>query len=44
MRKSKFSEDQVVGILTETDVLRVFAEVLSEGVLARSYRWALRAP
>jgi acetoin utilization protein AcuB len=36
--------DRLVGILTETDVLRVFAEVLHEGVLARPYRWALRAP
>jgi hypothetical protein len=36
--------DRLVGILTETDVLRVFAKVLHEGVLARPYRWALRAP
>jgi acetoin utilization protein AcuB len=37
-------DNRVVGILTETDVIRVFAEVLGEGVLARPYRWALRAP
>jgi acetoin utilization protein AcuB len=36
--------DRLVGILTETDVIRAFAEVLGEGVLARPYRWALRAP
>jgi acetoin utilization protein AcuB len=35
---------RLVGILTETDVIRAFAEVLGEGVLARPYRWALRAP
>jgi acetoin utilization protein AcuB len=35
---------RLVGILTETDVIRVFAEVLGEGILARPYRWALRAP
>lgn len=33
--------DRVVGIVTETDVLRAFARVLGEGVLARPYRWAL---
>jgi acetoin utilization protein AcuB len=37
-------DGKVVGILTETDVIRVFAEVLAEGVLARPHRWALRAP
>ena len=36
--------DRLVGILTETDVIRTFAEVLGEGVLSRPYRWALRAP
>jgi acetoin utilization protein AcuB len=36
--------DKLVGILTETDVVRTFAEVLGEGVLSRPYRWALRAP
>jgi acetoin utilization protein AcuB len=36
--------DRLVGILTETDVIRAFAEVLGEGVLARPYRWALRTP
>ena len=35
---------RLVGILTETDVLRTFAEVRGEGVLSRPYRWALRAP
>jgi len=35
---------RLVGILTETDVIRAFAEVLGEGILARPYRWALRAP
>jgi CBS domain-containing protein len=33
-------DDRVVGILTETDVLRTFREMLGEGVLARPYRWA----
>jgi acetoin utilization protein AcuB len=33
--------DRVVGIVTETDVLRAFADVLGQGVLARPYRWAL---
>jgi acetoin utilization protein AcuB len=36
--------DRLVGILTETDVIRAFADVLGEGVLSRPYRWALRAP
>lgn len=36
--------DRLVGILTETDVIRTFAEVLEEGVLSQPYRWALRAP
>jgi acetoin utilization protein AcuB len=36
--------DRLVGILTETDVIRTFTEVLSEGVISRPYRWALRAP
>jgi acetoin utilization protein AcuB len=36
--------DRLVGILTESDVIRTFAEVLGEGVLSRPYRWALRAP
>ena len=35
---------RLVGILTETDVIRAFAEILGEGVLSRPYRWALRAP
>jgi acetoin utilization protein AcuB len=38
------SNDRLVGILTETDVVRTFAEVLGEGVLSPPYRWALRAP
>jgi acetoin utilization protein AcuB len=36
--------DRLIGILTETDVIRTFAEILGEGILARPYRWALRAP
>ena len=32
--------DRVVGIITETDVLRVFHDVLGKGVLSRPYRWA----
>ncbi len=32
--------DRVVGILTESDVLRAFQDVLAEGGLARPYRWA----
>jgi acetoin utilization protein AcuB len=32
--------DRVVGILTESDVLEVFATVLGHGVLAKPYRWA----
>jgi len=31
---------RVVGILTETDVLRAFQDVLGRGVLAAPYRWA----
>jgi acetoin utilization protein AcuB len=31
---------RVVGILTETDVLKVFKEVLDRGGLGKSYRWA----
>jgi acetoin utilization protein AcuB len=33
--------DRVVGILTESDVLRALQSVLGEGVLAKPYRWAL---
>ena len=33
--------DRVVGILTESDVLRAFQSVLTEGILARPHRWAL---
>ena len=32
---------RLVGILTELDVLAAFQKILSEGVLARPYRWAL---
>jgi acetoin utilization protein AcuB len=34
---------RLVGILTETDVIRAFAEVLGEGIPARPHRWALWA-
>jgi acetoin utilization protein AcuB len=33
--------DRVVGLLTESDVLRALQSVLTEGVLARPHRWAL---
>jgi acetoin utilization protein AcuB len=33
--------ERVVGMLTETDVLRAFQEVLDRGVLSKPYRWAL---
>ena len=33
-------DDRVVGILTETDVLRTFREMLRDSVLAKPYRWA----
>ncbi len=32
--------DRVVGILTESDVLKAFEEMLGEGVVSRPYRWA----
>lgn len=32
--------DRVVGIITESDVLRALVDVLGEGVLAKPYRWA----
>ena len=32
--------DRAVGILTETDVLRAFQDVLGRGVLSKPYRWA----
>ena len=32
--------DRVVGILTETDVLRAFQDVLGKGVLSKPYKWA----
>jgi len=35
---------RVVGILTESDVLRAFQSILGEGVLAKPYRWALTYP
>ena len=31
--------DKVVGILTETDVLKAYEDVLTEGGLAKPYRW-----
>lgn len=33
--------ERVVGILTETDVLKAFRRIIDEGVLAKPYRWAL---
>lgn len=33
--------ERVVGMLTETDVLRAFQDVLDRGVLSKPYRWAL---
>ncbi len=33
--------DRVVGILTETDVLKTFENVLVEGGVAKPYRWAV---
>lgn len=33
-------DGRVVGILTESDVLRTFREVLGNGVLSKPYRWA----
>jgi CBS domain-containing protein len=35
--------DRLVGILTETDVLRTFREMLRDSVLTRPYRWAFAA-
>jgi acetoin utilization protein AcuB len=35
---------RVVGILTETDVVKAFAEILDQGVLSRTYRWAITPP
>lgn len=32
--------ERVVGILTESDVLKAFQDVLAEGGLAKPYRWA----
>jgi acetoin utilization protein AcuB len=32
--------ERVVGMLTETDVLRAFQDVLDRGVLSKPYRWA----
>jgi acetoin utilization protein AcuB len=34
-------DDRVTGMLTETDVLRTFREMLRDSVLAKPYRWAL---
>lgn len=36
--------DEVVGILTESDVVRALGQFLDEGVLSRRYRWALTRP
>jgi acetoin utilization protein AcuB len=36
--------DRVVGMLTETDVVKAFAEVLDEAILSRRYRWAFSVP
>jgi CBS domain-containing protein len=33
--------ERVVGMLTETDVLRAFQDVLDRGVLSKPYQWAL---
>jgi acetoin utilization protein AcuB len=33
--------DRLMGIVTESDVLRALQSVLTEGVLAKPYRWAL---
>jgi acetoin utilization protein AcuB len=33
-------DDRLVGILTETDVLRTFREIVREGVLSKPDRWA----
>jgi CBS domain-containing protein len=33
--------ERVIGMITETDVLRAFQEVLDRGVLSKPYRWAL---
>jgi acetoin utilization protein AcuB len=33
--------ERVIGMLTETDVLRAFQDVLDRGVLSKPYRWAL---
>ena len=35
---------KIVGILTEADVVKAFAEVLEQGVVSRAYRWAFTAP
>jgi acetoin utilization protein AcuB len=32
--------DRVVGILTETDIVKTFVDVLGEGVVSKPYRWA----
>jgi len=32
--------ERVMGILTETDVLRAFQDVLGKGVLSKPYKWA----
>jgi CBS domain-containing protein len=32
---------KVIGILTESDVMRAFVDVLAEGMLSKPHRWAL---
>jgi acetoin utilization protein AcuB len=32
--------DRVVGILTETDIVKTFVDVLGEGVVSKPYSWA----
>jgi acetoin utilization protein AcuB len=34
--------ERVVGIITESDVLKAFQDVLAEGALAKPYRWAFK--
>jgi CBS domain-containing protein len=32
--------DRVVGIVTESDILKAFQDVLGQDVLAKPFRWA----
>lgn len=36
--------DRVVGILTESDVVKSFLDVLGEGIVSKPYRWAFGVP